>query len=293
MTKGTTFFRVDYAAFRTTARPSVIVTVRDSAGREGMFYATAPGAGCSKDYASRETAARELVGADLGTVLSVERVAVWRACPELMERLNAAQNALRAPVDIVTFAGMCETREELEAHVRRYEDQNEEDAARAANPEPTEKPLKRSSIGRRQSSAPVWVATYRDASRRLIERRFQAWTETEARAFIGWDIITLTQEGAAEAAKAQTAENEAEISAKLAAAAVKPATGGKADEQRAATFQAYAADRLERMLQQLAEHGPSKEDAIKAAWLDDTLEMAWRLGLISIKPAHLDDEAGR
>ena len=44
--------------------------------------------------------------------------------PDLMERLIAAQNRLAcsgAQIDIVTFAGFCDDREELERHVERYE----------------------------------------------------------------------------------------------------------------------------------------------------------------------------
>lgn len=45
----------------------------------------------------------------------------WRDAPDLMARLTAAQNQLTAPIDIVSFAGLCGSREELEAHVLRYE----------------------------------------------------------------------------------------------------------------------------------------------------------------------------
>ena len=48
-------------------------------------------------------------------------MAIWKQNPDLMERLTRAQNALRTPIDIMTFAGMCDSREELEAHVLRYE----------------------------------------------------------------------------------------------------------------------------------------------------------------------------
>ncbi|WP_091738869.1 hypothetical protein [Phenylobacterium immobile] len=48
-------------------------------------------------------------------------MAVWKQNPDLMQRLIAAQNALTTPIDIVTFAGMCGSREELLAHVLRYE----------------------------------------------------------------------------------------------------------------------------------------------------------------------------
>jgi hypothetical protein len=40
---------------------------------------------------------------------------------DLMARLIAAQNAIKAPIDIMTFAHLCETRAELRAHVERYE----------------------------------------------------------------------------------------------------------------------------------------------------------------------------
>lgn len=46
----------------------------------------------------------------------------WQANPDLMERLISAQNHLRAPIDIVTFAGFCDDRDELERHVVRYEE---------------------------------------------------------------------------------------------------------------------------------------------------------------------------
>ena len=45
----------------------------------------------------------------------------WKDAPELMDRLIAAQNGLKTPIDIVTFAGFCDSREELERHVERYE----------------------------------------------------------------------------------------------------------------------------------------------------------------------------
>lgn len=50
-------------------------------------------------------------------------MAAWKQNPDLMDRLAAAQNRLRAPVDIMTFAGFCDSREELERHVERYEQQ--------------------------------------------------------------------------------------------------------------------------------------------------------------------------
>lgn len=48
-------------------------------------------------------------------------MAVWKQNPDLMDRLIAAQNSLRTPIDIVSFAGMCDSRDELLAHVERYE----------------------------------------------------------------------------------------------------------------------------------------------------------------------------
>lgn len=46
----------------------------------------------------------------------------WKQAPDLMARLAAAQNLPRnANTDIMTFAGMCDSREELETHVRYYE----------------------------------------------------------------------------------------------------------------------------------------------------------------------------
>jgi hypothetical protein len=45
----------------------------------------------------------------------------WTQAPDLMARLTTAQNALRTPIDIMTFAGMCSSREQLEAHVAYYE----------------------------------------------------------------------------------------------------------------------------------------------------------------------------
>lgn len=48
---------------------------------------------------------------------------VWKQNPDLMDRLAAAQNALTAPIDILTFAGFCDSRDELLRHVERYEAQ--------------------------------------------------------------------------------------------------------------------------------------------------------------------------
>jgi hypothetical protein len=45
----------------------------------------------------------------------------WKNEPELMARLTTAQDSLNTPIDIVTFAGMCASREELERHVAYYE----------------------------------------------------------------------------------------------------------------------------------------------------------------------------
>jgi hypothetical protein len=54
-------------------------------------------------------------------------LSIWRQNPELMARLSDAQNhEANVNLDIMTFAGMCDTREELERHVLYYE-------ARAAN----------------------------------------------------------------------------------------------------------------------------------------------------------------
>lgn len=49
-------------------------------------------------------------------------MAIWKQNPDLMQRLQAAQNhPANLGIDIVTFAGMCDSRAELEAHVVRYE----------------------------------------------------------------------------------------------------------------------------------------------------------------------------
>lgn len=50
-------------------------------------------------------------------------MSTWQTNPDLMTRLTQAQNALRTPIDIMTFAAFCDTREELERHVVRYEEQ--------------------------------------------------------------------------------------------------------------------------------------------------------------------------
>ncbi len=49
-------------------------------------------------------------------------IPVWKANPDLMRRLSDAQNALERPIDIMTFAGLCDTRSELERHVIHYEE---------------------------------------------------------------------------------------------------------------------------------------------------------------------------
>ncbi|MFG1278240.1 hypothetical protein [Xanthobacter autotrophicus] len=47
---------------------------------------------------------------------------IWRQCPDLMVRLTTAQNhPANACIDIMTVAGMCDSRDELERHVERYE----------------------------------------------------------------------------------------------------------------------------------------------------------------------------
>jgi hypothetical protein len=45
----------------------------------------------------------------------------WKQSPELIARLTKAQNNLRTPIDIMTFAGWCETEAALQAHVEYYE----------------------------------------------------------------------------------------------------------------------------------------------------------------------------
>lgn len=52
----------------------------------------------------------------------------WKDAPDLMDALARTQNApCNSNIDIMTFAGFCDSREELEAHVSRYE-QRETDA---------------------------------------------------------------------------------------------------------------------------------------------------------------------
>lgn len=49
----------------------------------------------------------------------------YRDAPDLMDRLVRAQNRSENwGIDIVTFAGFCDSREELLTHVLRYEASN-------------------------------------------------------------------------------------------------------------------------------------------------------------------------
>lgn len=75
-----TTFRVEYLPFyrqgrpdNDSTRPTVLVTVSPSSGHPGYYFATAPGAGCSKDFATEAAAARALVHDDLGDVVSMNR----------------------------------------------------------------------------------------------------------------------------------------------------------------------------------------------------------------------------
>ena len=46
----------------------------------------------------------------------------WKDAPDLMTRLNAAQNSPKnGHIDITTYAGMVSSREELMRHVEYYE----------------------------------------------------------------------------------------------------------------------------------------------------------------------------
>lgn len=46
----------------------------------------------------------------------------WTQAKDLMDRLSTAQNhPANSMIDIMTFAGMCDSREELEHHVTHYE----------------------------------------------------------------------------------------------------------------------------------------------------------------------------
>ena len=50
-------------------------------------------------------------------------MAAWRENKDLMDRLIDAQNSVALQnVDVMTFAGMCDSREELEKHVVRCEE---------------------------------------------------------------------------------------------------------------------------------------------------------------------------
>jgi hypothetical protein len=56
----------------------------------------------------------------------------WKDAPDLMDALGHTQNApCNCNIDIMTFAGFCTTREQLETHVRHYE-QRETDAMMAS-----------------------------------------------------------------------------------------------------------------------------------------------------------------
>jgi hypothetical protein len=49
-------------------------------------------------------------------------MATWKQNPDLMDRLATAQNhPANVNQDIMTFAGFCDSREELERHVLHYE----------------------------------------------------------------------------------------------------------------------------------------------------------------------------
>lgn len=45
----------------------------------------------------------------------------WKDEPALMARLIKAQNHLKVPIDIMTCVGFFDSREQLAAHVERYE----------------------------------------------------------------------------------------------------------------------------------------------------------------------------
>ena len=45
-------------------------------------------------------------------------MAIWKECPDLLDRLTEAQNSEAFEhQDVMTWAGMCDTRDELERHV--------------------------------------------------------------------------------------------------------------------------------------------------------------------------------
>jgi uncharacterized protein YicC (UPF0701 family) len=51
------------------------------------------------------------------------KIPAWKQCPDLMARLSDAQNhEANINQDIMTWAGFCDTREELERHVAHYEE---------------------------------------------------------------------------------------------------------------------------------------------------------------------------
>jgi hypothetical protein len=53
---------------------------------------------------------------------SYRRRWTWKDSPELMGRLATVQNhAAHAHIDIMTFAGMCDSEQELRRHVEWYE----------------------------------------------------------------------------------------------------------------------------------------------------------------------------
>ncbi len=59
----------------------------------------------------------------------------WTQAPDLMDRLTYVQNHWsNANQDIVTFAGWCSSREELEKHVIRYEEYAAQKDAVKASP---------------------------------------------------------------------------------------------------------------------------------------------------------------
>lgn len=72
-------------------------------------------------------------------------MSVWQANPDLMARLTRAQNhPANVRSDIVTFAGFCDSRDELARHVERYEaaaihHEGVEAVARALRPRRTRK----------------------------------------------------------------------------------------------------------------------------------------------------------
>ena len=89
----------------------------------------------SKTYAEVETMARKATRSVLNEVMGRESVAAWvkdviaveltrrdnrphLVCTDLMDRLAFAQNhEANIKQDIMTWAAMCDTREELERHV--------------------------------------------------------------------------------------------------------------------------------------------------------------------------------